>query len=550
MTPIAVSKHALASRAGAEVLERGGNAFDAMVTMGFVLAVVEPYMSGIGGGKFQLVAGLAKGDVVAIDAPVVAPLGAVEGCFEIDPRVPRGLFGFSGVVDRANEIGHRSVAVPGVLAGLDLTRRRFGTLALDTAMTPAIERAERGHALSWLDIGYTSASEPMLSRCAASAAIFLPGGRTPSPAFQHGLEPVPRLEQADLAESLRRIARGGPDIFYRGDLGKAIVDEIAAGDGWLATEDLARYEARATPLTEICYRGWHIATGSDTEVLEALLILEHFALSPLGHNSAAALHLVAEACRLAHADFYRYMSGPVDGPPPASRLAPAHVDARAAMIRSDRAIDARLFPDERDGQARSIAASTTTGYLAADAQGNVAAGLQTHGHIFGSGVTVPGTGILLNDQMMGYNPAPGTLASVGPGRERSTSGWPILATAPNRDRFALAAPGGNRVLCALTQVVVNLVDFGLDIEAALDAPRIDCGSTPVARRVVICDGRIAQETLNDLECLGHPVQRASRQLAAAGGAPLTFAAPAGLYVHAGSRRAVGGNDPQVPGGVQ
>ncbi len=549
MSAVAVSKHPLATRAGLATLEQGGNAFDALVTMGFVLAVVEPYMSGIGGGKYQLVAKLSDGELVAIDAPVVAPLAATEGCFDVDPRMPRGLFGFSGVRDRANEIGTRSVAVPGVLAGLELTRRRFGTLSLEAAMAPAIARASEGHALSWLDIGYIAASAPVLARDPASASIFLADGGVPAPAIQHRIEPAPRLVQTELASSLALIAREGVDVFYRGELGERVAAHLSAQGGWLAPEDLARYRARQAVVTEIGYRGFRIATGSDTEVLEALLILERFDLRALGHNSAAALHIIAEACRLAHADFYRYMTAPEGGPPAAAALEKAHIDALAARIRTDGAIEARLFPDEAEGPAPPGAASTTTSYLAADAAGNLAAALQTHGHVFGSGVTVPGTGVLLNDQMMGYNPEPGTRASVGPGRERPTSGWPVLVTTPDGECFAFAAPGGNRVLCALTQAVVNVVDFGLDVQAALAAPRIDCGSTPVARRLVICDARIPSATLRGLEDLGHAVEQASGHLATPAGAPMSFAAPAGVHVPGAARPSAGGNDPDVPGGV-
>ena len=217
---------------------------------------------------------------------------------------------------------------------------------------------------------------------------------------------------------------------------------LSAQGGWLAPEDLARYRAREAVVTEIGYRGFRIATGSDTEVLEALLILERFDLRALGHNSAAALHIIAEACRLAHADFYRYMTAPEGGPPAAAALEKAHIDALAARIRADGVIEARLFPDEADGPAPPGAASTTTSYLAADAAGNLAAALQTHGHVFGSGVTVPGTGMLLNDQMMGYNPEPGTRASVGPGRERATSGLAGSRDNPRRRVFRLRRAGG------------------------------------------------------------------------------------------------------------
>ena len=253
-------------------------------------------------------------------------------------------------------------------------------------MAPAIARASEGHALSWLDIGYIAASAPVLARDPASASIFLADGGVPAPAIQHRIEPVPRLVQTDLASSLALIAREGVDVFCRGKLGERVVTHLSAQGGWLAPEDLARYRAREAIVTEIGYRGFRIATGSDTEVLEALLILERFDLRALGHNSAAALHIIAEACRLAHADFYRYMTAPEGGPPAAAALEKAHIRcARRADPSRWRDRSAPCFPTRRmvrlpGGLHRPRPATSPPTPPATSPLR-----CRPHGHVFGSG---------------------------------------------------------------------------------------------------------------------------------------------------------------------
>lgn len=544
---IIVARHPLAAEAGVLVLEQGGNAFDAAVATGFALCVVEPYMSGIGGGKFQLVFVGAIGKGGAIDAPVVAPSGAVPGSYEIDEDAPRGLFGFRGVRGRANEIGHGSVAVPGVVAGLCLTLERFGTKSLEEVMQPAIALAEQGYPLSWVDIVHIAANYERLVRFPATAAIMLPNGHIPRPTIQYPIEPADKLVQSDLAYSLRSIAEQGPDVFYRGELGKRIVAQVQAGGGWLSAQDLASYKAKVLPVVAAKYRGWDLLTGPDFTVLEALLILERFDLGSVGHNSAQALHLIAEACLLVHADFYRYIVSPEDVTPDlATYLSAPNVQSRAECIPPQAAIQAALFPDEVADGHFSDGDCTTTGYSTADQWGNVVSVLQTHGFPFGSGVTVPGTGILLNDQMLGFNPEPGTFTSIAPGRTRPIPGWPIIGLKGDGSCFAIAAPGGNRVLCALVQVITNIIDFEMPIAEALAAPRVDCGSTPTQRKTIICDSEIEPEVIKALAAMGHSIDTASRSLMMPGGSPMTFAHPGGLYLDASKEIFLGSNDPMVP----
>src|SRR5215472_13584116 len=190
-----VAKHSIAAEIGASFLRQGGNAFDAAVAMGFALGVVEPYMSGIGGGTLQLVYRDAHRRLGAVDAPVVTPAGTRSGCYTIDPQSPRGLFGFPGVTNQANEIGHQSVAVPGVLAGLCFTLERFGTRSLPEVMQPAIRLAEHGYPLSWIDIVHLAADYEKLIRFPATAAIFLAAGRVPVPSLQYPLQPTHALVQ-------------------------------------------------------------------------------------------------------------------------------------------------------------------------------------------------------------------------------------------------------------------------------------------------------------------------------------------------------------------
>ena len=547
---ITVAKHPLAAQAGALILEQGGNAFDAAVAIGFALSVVEPYMSGIGGGKFQLVFRDANGMSGAIDAPVVAPLGALSGLYEVRPDVPRGLYGFPGVKDEANEIGHRSVAVPGAVAGLCLTLERFGTKSLEEVMQPAISLAGQGYPVSWIDVVYVAMNYEKLVRFPAAAAVFLADGKVPKPSIQHPLQLAHKLVQSDLAHSLALIAEYGPDVFYKGEIANAIVEEIRAGGGWLSAEDLANYKAEEIPTVVAKYRDWDLITGPDFEVLEALLILEQFDLKSLGHHCTQTLHLIAEACLLAHADFYNYISSPENTvPDPTSYLSAEHIRRRAEVIELATTIKTTLFPDEVDGANVGNTSFTTTGYSTADQWGNVVTVLQTIGFYFGSGVMVPGTGILLNDQMLGFNPEPGTFTSVAPSRTRPIPGWPIIGLGPDADYFALAAPGGNRVLCALVQVISNMIDFGMLIDKGIGAPRIDCGSTPGQRKTVICDSEIDPQIIKALAGMGHSTDIASRSLTTPGGSPLTFAWPGGLYFDASQGVFVGGNDPFVSGSV-
>ena len=280
-TGAVVSRHASATEVGIDVLAAGGNAFDAAVAVGFAIGVLDVGMCGLGGGFFMLVYRTADGRSGVIDGPVVAPALAPEAGFEIDPLGARGIYGFPAVRDRANVVGHRSVAVPGAVAGLCATRDLLGTLPLDRLVEPAAVVAEDGFDLSWADLAQLAMGRATLESHSSSAATFLPWGNLPTPAFQYPTDEAPRIHQPDLARTLRQIGAEGADAFYRGGIADAIDAEIRRGDGWLRKSDLAEYRVEVGAATTGTYRGWGLTTGPDWVVLEVLGILERFDLAGL-----------------------------------------------------------------------------------------------------------------------------------------------------------------------------------------------------------------------------------------------------------------------------
>jgi gamma-glutamyltranspeptidase/glutathione hydrolase len=544
---IVLAKHPLVAQAGQAVLARGGNAFDALVAMGFAAGVAEPAMSGIGGGALQVVYATGRGDTGVVEAPVVAPRGADLAAFAVETdRSGPSLFGLAAPPDRAHEVGHRAVAVPGVLAGLCRTLERGGRMALGDVMRPAIELARQGVPLRWADVVQVARCAADLRGNAAAAAIFLREGAVPRAASQPPMTPGDRWVQADLARTLARIAAEGPEVFYRGEIAQRIDADMRRHGGLLRLDDLSAYTARESEATEGRYRGVTVATGPDRTCLDALALLEPFDLAGAGPGSVAATHLVAEACLRVHSRFLRFVSEPGagggDGAPPGSRP-----PAGGARDRLDpaRATTHGLFPDEAPAAAGG--SGHTTAYAAVDGGGTWVCALATLGYAFGACVVVPETGVLLNDQMLGFNFAPGTRTSVGPGRPRPIPGWPVIGLEGRTPRFCVAVPGGARTVCALVQVCVNLMDFDLPIAEALAAPRIDVGATPGARYRLFVAPTLPEPVRAGLARVGHDVAVLERSVFSPDGSPYAFAAPGGLERRAG--RLAGANDPEVPGAV-
>jgi len=540
-TPLAprglvVAEHPLGAGVGAAILEGGGNAVDAAVATAFAMTVVEPFMSTIAGSGTMLVRLEKRGETVALDFNGVAPARAHAGMFRLIGGISDGLFPWPRVEGAANEYGHRAVAVPGSVAGLTLALERYGTMELADVLAPAIALAREGFVPDWYQALTTARHLEELGAFPESARTYLRNGRAihrpPS------LEPGERVTYPDLARSLELIAREGAEVFYRGELAQAIHDEMAAHGGLLSREDLAAYEVGVSaPLTGR-YRDLDLvlppgATGGIT-ALEILNILEQWAPARVGWQTVEGLHLRAEAVRRAFADRFALLGDPtlVKAPwvelasKPYARAIAAELRLPASRRAVPRASAAR--GDTRSATARVAAArlgtasECTTHVSVVDQHRNMVALTHTAVSLFGARVVVKGTGILLNNGMIWFDPEPGRPNSIGPRKRALVNMVPLLASRKGKPYLTLGAPGGRRIISAIPQVLATLVDGGVSLQAAIEAPRLHAEGDDLQ-----VDDRVGEDMLAGLARLGHRVVPRQETYAT-----LNFAKPVGVRVTA------------------
>ena len=455
-----VTAHPLASRAGLDVLRVGGNACDAAVAAAFALAVVEPYASGLGGGGLLLVHAAADGRVRALDCRETAPAAA-----------RRDMFVRGGAADpELSQTGGLAVAVPGLVRGLAELHRSGGRLPWVDLLQPAIALARDGFAL---DAELRARIEQEASRLdPAGQAIFRPGGVTPAVGSP--------LIQADLARTLAAIADGGAEAFYTGPLAAAIAAGARAAGGVLTAADLAACRPLWREPVRGAYRGvevWSMPPPSSGGValVEMLNVLSGCDLAAAGWGAAEAWRCLAGAMRLAFADRARWLGDPDFFPVPVARLtSPGYADSQRACL------DAALPAPAADGA--PIESPHTTHLSVIDGAGNAVAATLTINLSFGSGVIAPGTGVILNDEMDDFSALPGTpnyfglvggeANAIAPGKRPLSSMTPTIVLRDGQPWLVLGSPGGSRIITAVLQVLVNVVDFGLDLETAVRAPRI------------------------------------------------------------------------------
>jgi gamma-glutamyltranspeptidase / glutathione hydrolase len=455
-----VTNHPLGSAAGAEMLAAGGNAVDAAIGALFALTVVEPMMVGIfGAGMTHL--RLADGRHLVIDNYTIAPSAARPDMYRpVSDAWPDYLRAEGDV----NLIGLLSAGVPGTLKAWAEAITRFGRLDLETVMQPAIRHAERGFRATPYLVEAVTETAPDLARFPESARTFLPGG-TPIKAGD-------LVVMTEYAAALRLIAAKGPGALYGGDLGAAVADYMARAGGIITLDDLARYETIERRPIRGRYRGFEIAgapppTAGGLHLIEMLNILEGFDPAGLGFGTAEYFHLIAEVLKIGFADRNACTGDPAFVDIPIERLtSKEHAAARRAQIRADRAGDYGVVPGVAAGSAH------TTHVTTADAEGNVVAMTQTLNNLFGAKVTVPGTGIILNNTMALFDPHPGTPASVAPGKRVTSSMAPTIVLRDGRPAWALGLPGGVRIFTSVLQAVVNLIDHRMPLQEAVEAPRI------------------------------------------------------------------------------
>lgn len=549
-----------ASEAGLEVLKRGGNAVDAAVTTAFLMAVYKPGSNGIGGHGGQMGLYWARtGEYLAIDSSARAPARATPNMFEVigqPPGHPADVWRVR-VKDDANAIGFRAMFPPSTVAGYWHLIQNHGTLAWSEILAPAIKVADEGFVADPEYVRSVESSADELARFPGSAAMYLPGGKPPKVGD--------RIVFPELASTLKKIAAGGRDVYYKGEIADRIVDYIQKNGGILTKEDFTRYEVDVFPLTASQYRGYTILTypqGSNgAAVAEVLNILSQFDLKAMGYNSVAATHTFIEALKLAFIDRYEYVGDRDFEPIPYDGLMSwTYGRERAKLIRPDKArifapgdpwkyeaSGHRIFDRLRGGKPSSLPSpfrghgeEDTTFLTAADKQGNLVLLTSSLLGGFGSKVTVPGLGITLNNSMYSTNPVPGHPLSIGPFRRALRNSGVCIVVKGNRPYLVASAPGGRNIITAVLRTVTNVLDFGMGIQAAIDAPRIHAEANLYEVRM---EARVPAAVRTKLGQMGHKIVLSSEF---SGG----FAIMQGILIDPATGLLHGGSDPRTIGGAR
>ncbi|MGJ4891264.1 gamma-glutamyltransferase [Bradyrhizobium sp. HKCCYLRH3099] len=484
-----VTNHPLASSAGAEMLMRGGNAIDAAIAALFALTVVEPMMVGILGGGLSHIR-LADGRHIVLDGLSTAPGRATADMY--DP-VSDEIALARETRDRRNAVGALAVAVPGALKGWCEALTRFGRLPLHEVMAPAIRLAEHGFIASAYLTDCVRQVAGDLARDPNLSALFLPGGE----AVKAGT----RVIQTDYAATLRLIAEQGPDALYGGPLGVALANDMADQGGLIDAADLQAYRVIEREPIRGSYRGYEILgppppSSSGVHIAQMLNILEGFDVGALGFGSADGAHLLAEALKIAFADRAVATADPAFVDVPVERLtSKSYAAERRAEIDMARATSfgPGLSPTE---------SANTTHVTVADAEGNVVAATQTINGLFGACVQIPGTGMTANNYMYNFDPHPGRALSIAPGKRVFTSMAPMMALRDGRLRYALGLPGGLRIFPSAFQALVNLIDHGMSLQEAVEAPRLWTQGG-----VLELEPAFPDDVANALASRGHVVKR-------------------------------------------
>jgi gamma-glutamyltranspeptidase/glutathione hydrolase len=545
-TPLAprglvVAEHTLGADVGGAILARGGNAIDAAVATAFAMTVVEPFMSTIGGAGTMLVHLASETETLTVDFNAVAPAAAYDGMYRVVGGGVSDLFAWPRVADDANAVGPHAVAVPGSVAGLTLALARFGTMELADVLRPAIALARDGFVHDWYQALTTARFIEELSVFPESARVYLRGRgiyRPPS------LEPGERATYPDLARTLELIAHDGADAFYRGPIAQAIDDHMRATGGLITRSDLAEYSARVDVPLWGRYRdvdfAWSGGATGGVTALEILNILEQFPAASVAGDTVEGLHVRAHAVSRAFLDRLALLGDPAEVKAPWDRLVSkdyarevatdirrtrAKPSAAVAPSRSRSAGAGRLAP-VRGPRARHFADARrafddcTTHVGVIDRHRNMVALTHTAVSLFGSRMVVPGTGILLNNAMLWFDPETSKPNSVGSRRRVLCNMTPVLGFRRGRPYLTLGAPGGRRIVSAIPQVLATLIDRRCGLQAAVEAPRLHTEGGDV-----FIDQRVGDKVIGALRRRGHSVVPKEETFAT-----LQFAKPVGVRI--------------------
>ena len=480
------SAHPLASMSGIRMLLEGGNAVDAAVAVASTLNVVEPFMSGAAGIGLMLISRARNRERHVLDFIGPAPRGADPArCTETE---------LAG--------GPKSCATPGNLGGWLTALERFGSMPRQKVLAPAIDLAENGVPLTFANVKFFEQSRAQLARSAEAERLFLGNG---------GPRPGKVVTYKELAATLRQVAEGGLEAFYRGPIARTVTRAVQEAGGWLAMEDLAAFKPEWREPLAIPYRGREVCSVpppfSAFQMLETLNILEGFDLAGWGHNSPDYLHHLIEAIKLGSADRLAYA---YSGTPPIAGLVSkayaasrrARIDpARAAVSEGERHDRERLAGQIGEGHPAQFVNEQTTHFACADAEGTVVSVTQTLGVAFGSGFAVPGTGLVLNNILKWSDRDPESPNVLKPGRKSGTMMSPTQVFQDGAFALSIGTPGSYGILQTQPQMMLNFLEFGLNLQEAIEAPRIRV----YRDRLLDAESRISEATRAELGRRGHQV---------------------------------------------
>ena len=528
-----VTAQHLATRVGVDVLKDGGNAVDAAVAVGYALAVVYPAAGNLGGGGFMTIQ-MADGRKTFLDFREKAPLAATPNMY---------LDAAGNVIKGLSTHGHLAVGIPGSVSGLEQARAKYGSMARSALIAPAIRYASDGFVLDQGDVDMLHTATEAFKQDAAGAAIFLNKGEP----FAVGQ----KLVQKDLAATLQLISDKGESGFYKGPVGAAIVAASQAGKGIITQADLDQYKTREMKPVECDYRGFGVVSAPPPSsggviICEILNVLEGYPLKDLGYRSAQAVHYQIEAMRHAYMDRNSYLGDPDFVKNPLERLLSKNYAARLrAAIAPGKA---GVSKDIKSGVAPHEG-SNTTHYSIIDRFGNAVAVTYTLNDWFGAKVTAAGTGVLLNNEMddftvkVGvpnlYGLVQGEANAIAPGKRPLSSMSPTIVNQGGKPVMVLGTPGGSRIITAVLHTILNVIDYGMNMQEAVDAPRFHQQWLPEATSVE--NFALSPDTRKLLEAMGHKFgnpQPANHLAAILVGAPSLGGKPVG------KNRFYGANDPR------
>lgn len=512
------SAHPLASLAGVRILLAGGNAFDAAIAVASTLNVVEPYMSGIAGNGYMLIYSSKDKTHQVLDYLGTAPYNATLDAFP---------------TQESQKIGIRSGMVPGGCGGWLALLQRYGSIDISDVFTPAIELAENGYAVTVKNADFISGAQPYFSKRAEE--VIAARGRTPAPGEL--------LIQKDLANTFRKVADGGAEVFYEGDIAKEIVRFSEENDGLITEKDLSDFKVEWQDPLSIEYKDYKIFCPpppcSGFQYLESFNILENDDLKKHGHNTVEYLHLLIEAIKLASADRAEY--APTPNPPIQKLLSKDHAQSLRDRITETAAISGgeRWTKDKLPGEimADDWTTECTTHFDTADAEGNIVAVTQSLGQAFGSGTILGNTGMFLNNFMNWFDREPDSPNVIGPHKQIEMCMAPCQVWKNDQPFAAIGTPGSHGILQTTLQMVLNLIEHGMNIQAAIEAPRLRLINPGTH---VAMEGRIPVAVREALIARGHDVEELPDWTATVGGGHgIAFDVEEGTFM--------GGADPRRDG---